>query len=123
MSLLALKIYMRRERHYTSYSSPYSLFQNTLSNHALLHNSVRSPADLDTLLLLSASSRIPLITLWTASWCPSCRTVLPLVQSMIEDEGAGELPDGSGSVGFAEVEFDAPGNEELAGRYLVSLDS
>lgn len=54
--------------------------------------------------MLSASSRKPLVTLWTASWCPTCRVVEPLVQSLIE-AGVGEA---EGGVGFCPVEYDAP---------------
>lgn len=58
-----------------------------------------------------------MITLWTASWCPSCKIVTPLVRELIEKEGAGE---NKGGVGFAEVEFDSPTLGEVAGRYMVS---
>ena len=78
--------------------------------------SVKAPAELDELNLLSASSRIPLITLWTASWCASCKAVLPVIREVIEEDGAGES---HGSIGFAEVEFDAPDNGELGMRYMV----
>lgn len=82
--------------------------------------SIRAPADLDSLTLLSASSKIPLITLWTASWCASCKAVLPVIKEVIEEEGIGER---EGSVGFAEVEFDAPDNVELGMRYMVRMQS
>ena len=53
---------------------------------------------------MSSSSRTPLLTLWTASWCPSCRTVAPLLRSLVES-GVGAQ---EGGVALAEVEFDAP---------------
>ena len=89
---------------------------STVHANKYASDSIRTPAELDELALLSASSRIPLITLWTASWCASCKAVLPVVKEIIEDEGAGEK---EGSVGFAEVEFDAPENNELGMRYMV----
>jgi len=54
--------------------------------------------------LLSSSSRTPLITLWTASWCPSCKHVAPLIQELIES-GVGEA---EGGVGYCTVEYDSP---------------
>ena len=65
---------------------------------------VRRPDDFHTYLTLSSSSRTPLLTLWTASWCPTCKTVQPLVQSLVES-GVGEA---EGGVGYATVEYDAP---------------
>ena len=78
-----------------------------------LHNSIRSPSELDTLTLLSASSRKALITLWTASWCPSCRIVAPIVREVTEEENVRD-------VGYAEVEFDSPDIGDLAQRYMIT---
>ncbi|KAI1245696.1 hypothetical protein MGN70_012588 [Eutypa lata] len=69
-----------------------------------IYTSVRRPDDLHTYQLLSSSSRRPLLTLWTASWCPTCRTVTPFVKSLIES-GVGEA---EGGVAYCEVEYDAP---------------
>lgn len=66
------------------------------------------------MILLSASNRTALITLWTASWCPSCRIVAPLIRQLIEEEGAGEE---RGGVGYTEIEFDSPTLGDVAGRY------
>ncbi|KAF6232706.1 hypothetical protein HO173_009145 [Letharia columbiana] len=79
-----------------------------------IYDPIRSPSDFDTLILLSASNRTALITLWTASWCPSCRMVAPLIRQLIEEEGAGEE---RGGVGYAEIEFDSPTLGDVAGRY------
>ena len=78
--------------------------------------SVRSHDEFNSLLLLSASSRTTFITFWTASWCPSCRVVKPIVKEA-KESGVGEE---QGGVGFAEVEFDAPGMGDLGLRYFVS---
>ena len=80
---------------------------------------IRRPSELETLLLLSASSARPLLTLWTASWCPSCKTVAPLVKKLIEGEERVGEKDGGKGVGYVEVEMDAPENGELGMRYLV----
>ncbi len=81
-------------------------------------NRIRSEQDFNTLTLLSASSRQPLVTFWTASWCPSCRVVRPLIKEAL-DSGIGEA---QGGVGFAEVEVDAPDAKDLGFRYLVGCD-
>jgi thiol-disulfide isomerase/thioredoxin len=65
--------------------------------------SVRHPDELSTYILSSTSSRTPFITLWTASWCPSCRVISPLVNSLVSS-GVGEL---EGGVAYCEVEFDS----------------
>jgi thiol-disulfide isomerase/thioredoxin len=54
--------------------------------------------------LLSSSSRTPLITLWTTSYCPTCRTIAPLLKNLVES-GVGEE---EGGVGYCTVEYDAP---------------
>jgi len=77
--------------------------------------SVRHEDEFETLNLLSASSRVPLITLWTASWCPSCKVVGPLIQDLIKS-GVGE---DEGSVSFAEVQLDSPTIGPLMMRYQV----
>lgn len=76
---------------------------------------IRSEQDFNTLTLLSASIRQPLITFWTASWCPSCRVVRPLIKDALES-GVGEA---QGGVGFAEIEVDAPDAKDLGLRYFV----
>ncbi|KIW01807.1 uncharacterized protein PV09_06662 [Verruconis gallopava] len=69
-----------------------------------IYNPPRSEDEWSTLLLLSTSSRRPLITLWTTAGCSSCAVVLPMVKSLIEDEGVGEK---EGGVGFAEVDVES----------------
>ncbi|KAI3327400.1 hypothetical protein HD806DRAFT_531972 [Xylariaceae sp. AK1471] len=69
-----------------------------------IYASVRRPDDLHTYQLLSASSRVPLLTLWTTSWCGTCRAVSPLLSSLVES-GVGEA---EGGVAFCTVEYDAP---------------
>ncbi len=77
---------------------------------------IRSEQDFNTLTLLSVSIRQPLITFWTASWCPSCRVVRPLIKDALES-GVGEA---QGGVGFAEIEVDVPDAKDLGLRYFVS---
>ncbi|KAI8953428.1 hypothetical protein F4801DRAFT_132591 [Xylaria longipes] len=69
-----------------------------------IYNSVRRPDDFHTYQLLSSSARTPLITLWTTSWCGTCRVVSPLIKSLVES-GVGEQ---EGGVAFCTVEYDAP---------------
>lgn len=58
-----------------------------------------------------------MITLWTASWCPSCKVVGPLIEELVKD-GVGEA---EGGVSFAEVQLDSPTIGGLMMRYSVSL--
>ncbi|KAK0511955.1 hypothetical protein JMJ35_005083 [Cladonia borealis] len=64
-----------------------------------IYDPVRSPSDFDTLLLLTTSSRTPLLTLWTASYSPPCRTISPLLHHLLSSErpddwgGGGEVFD------------------------------
>ncbi|OTA77230.1 hypothetical protein M434DRAFT_254961 [Hypoxylon sp. CO27-5] len=69
-----------------------------------IYASVRRPDDFHTYQLVSSSSRTPLITLWTASWCATCHAAAPLIKSIVES-GVGEA---EGGVGYCEVQFDAP---------------
>jgi thiol-disulfide isomerase/thioredoxin len=80
--------------------------------------SVRRPDDFSTYLLLSTSSRIPLITFWTASYCNTCRTVAPVLQELISS-GVGEA---EGGVSFAETEFDSQDimDSGLAMTYMIT---
>lgn len=79
------------------------LIQRTYPTYPL-PNSVRNADQFYNYQLLSASSRTPLITLWTTSWCPTCRTVAPLIQGLVEG-GAGQA---EGGVGYCAIEYDAP---------------
>ncbi|KAL7621252.1 hypothetical protein AAE478_008569 [Parahypoxylon ruwenzoriense] len=69
-----------------------------------IYDSVRQLDDLRMYQLASSSSRTPLITLWTTSWCSTCRAVAPLLKSLIAS-GIGEA---EGGVAYCTVEFDAP---------------
>ncbi|GJN67314.1 hypothetical protein PLICBS_001338 [Purpureocillium lilacinum] len=83
---------------------------------------IRNPNSFYTHLSLSSSARAPLLTFWTASWCPTCRTVLPLLTSLVES-GVGEP---EGGVFLAPVEFDSPdimavsGADNLAMTYMIT---
>ncbi|CAJ2503908.1 Uu.00g113020.m01.CDS01 [Anthostomella pinea] len=95
-------------------------FSTTRSRRAAnqIYASVRRPEDFHTYQLLSSSSRTPLITLWTASYCATCRTVAPLIRSVIES-GVGEA---EGGVGYCTVEYDAPDimADALGQTYMIS---
>jgi len=70
----------------------------------LTHDSVRRPDDFSSYILLSTSSRTPLITFWTASYCNTCKTVSPILEELISS-GVGEE---EGGVSYAEIEYDSP---------------
>ncbi|KAK1978721.1 hypothetical protein LZ30DRAFT_205434 [Colletotrichum cereale] len=80
--------------------------------------SVRHPNDFHTYQLLSSSARTPLITLWTTSWCGTCRVVAPLIRSLVE-AGVGEA---EGGVGYCTVEFDSPDvmSDGLGMTYMIT---
>jgi thiol-disulfide isomerase/thioredoxin len=81
---------------------------------------VRNNDSFYTYLSLSSSSRTPLLTFWTASWCGTCRAVSPLLRDLVES-GVGEQ---EGGVGLAFVEFDSPdimsGSPNLALTYMIN---
>ncbi|KAI1813431.1 hypothetical protein GGS20DRAFT_577616 [Poronia punctata] len=98
-------------------TSPISRVKNQI------YDSVRRPSDFHTYTRLSQTSRIPLLTLWTTSYCPTCRIVEPLVRELIQ-AGTGE---DEGGVAFVTVEFDAPdimnNSDEIGGlgaRFMIT---
>lgn len=70
-------------------------------------------------MLLAATNRTPLVSLFTASWCPSCRVIAPMLKEMVE-QGVGEK---EGGVSYAEIEADSPDIGDLAHRYTVRIAS
>lgn len=61
---------------------------------------------------------MPLVTLWSTSWCSTCRVVSPLLVDLISS-GVGEA---EGGVGFCTVEYDAPDVAEagLGLTYMIN---
>ena len=88
-----------------------------LTTDRVLPHSVRNANSLYTYLSLSTASDVPLLTLWTASWCPSCRAVEPLLRSLILEARVGE---DRGGVNYVPVEFDAPDAAGLASDYMIT---
>ncbi|KAI4223487.1 MAG: hypothetical protein L6R36_005395 [Xanthoria steineri] len=83
-----------------------------------VYNPVRSESELTTLLQLSTTNKTPLVTFWTASWCPSCRTIRPFLADLIERDALGEA---HGGVAYAEIEMDSPDIGALAGnKYFIT---
>ncbi|KAK6580685.1 hypothetical protein PZA11_006921 [Diplocarpon coronariae] len=80
-------------------------FSATKDNQAKnrIFTSVRRPDEFYSYLSLSTSSRMPLLTFWTASYCNTCRTVSPILQDLIR-AGVGET---EGGVSYAEIEYDS----------------
>ncbi|WAO86782.1 Thioredoxin domain-containing protein [Fusarium falciforme] len=87
-------------------------------NH--IYAPIRNNDSFSTYLSLSTSSRTPLLTLWTASWCSTCKVVSPLIRELVES-GVGE---DEGGVSLAMVEFDSPdimsGSPNLAMTYMIT---
>ncbi|KAI8722209.1 Thioredoxin domain-containing protein [Fusarium sp. LHS14.1] len=87
-------------------------------NH--IYAPIRNNDSFSTYLSLSTSSRTPLLTLWTASWCSTCKVVSPLIRELVES-GVGE---DEGGVSLATVEFDSPdimsGSPNLAMTYMIT---
>ncbi|KAL7276011.1 hypothetical protein RUND412_001006 [Rhizina undulata] len=81
-----------------------------------IYDSIRNEGDFHTALRLTTAANIPLITMWTASYCPTCKTVGPLLEDIVEKRGGDRDP-----VGLALVEVDAQGGNvgELAMRYMI----
>ncbi|KAI5797431.1 hypothetical protein DFH27DRAFT_103104 [Peziza echinospora] len=98
-----------------------------------IYNSVRTPEDFNTILLATTGNNIPLITLWTTSYCSTCRQVTPLIRQLLEEHSERhEHPSSSGQgpeptptlsksckVAFAEIEMDAPDILPVAGNYVI----
>ncbi|KAF2478919.1 hypothetical protein BDY17DRAFT_319470 [Neohortaea acidophila] len=98
----------------------FSTTASALAKNRVYPNRIRREDELQTLTLMSASSRVPLITLWMATWCQSCKVVSPLVQDLIEKDKIGEA---EGGISFVEVEMDSPDLGGLAGigmRYGIN---
>jgi thiol-disulfide isomerase/thioredoxin len=100
-------------------------FASTTSSRAknrIYPSRVRSEDELQTLLLMSASSRTPLLTLWRTQWCTLSDEIRPVIHELLQRDGVGE---GSGGVSFVEVETDSPdlgGMGGVALRYAVNQD-
>jgi thiol-disulfide isomerase/thioredoxin len=91
----------------TRAATPHHGTQNIVSydeHVSLIPDSVRRPDDFQSYLLLSTSSRVPLLTFWTASYCSTCKAVSPVLQELIES-GVGEE---QGGIAFCEIEYDCP---------------
>jgi thiol-disulfide isomerase/thioredoxin len=83
----------------------------------LISSSVRRPDDFSTYVLLS-SSRASLLTLWTASYCNTCKQISPVVRELVS-AGVGEE---EGGVSYFEIEYDSPDilASDLGMTYLIA---
>ncbi|KIN07783.1 hypothetical protein OIDMADRAFT_97260, partial [Oidiodendron maius Zn] len=79
---------------------------------------VRRPEDFSTYVLLSSTSRSPLLTLWTASYCNTCKHVSPVLRELIS-AGVGE---DEGGVSYCEIEYDSPDilGSDLGITYVIT---
>ncbi|KAK5105676.1 hypothetical protein LTR62_002488 [Meristemomyces frigidus] len=105
--LSALRIGFTTSKHF---STSTALYKNRI-----YPSTIRSESELETLTLMSASTRMPLITLWMTNWCASCKVVSPLIRSLIQEDKVGESV---GGVSFAEVEMDSPDMGGIGGLPL-----
>lgn len=80
---------------------------------------MRRPEEFQTYLALATSSRTPLLTFWTASYCSTCKAVGPLLQELISEHGVGEA---EGGIAYCEVEFDSPDimSSDLATTFAIT---
>jgi len=69
--------------------------------------SIRDEPSFRTLLLQTTAQNQLLLTLWTASYCPTCRTITPALKSTISSYPSPPSPSHP-TVGFVEVELDTP---------------
>lgn len=104
--------FVRSLAHKTLTSRPFSSGPHTQAKNRIYPSRIRSESELSTLLLMSASTRTPLLTFWMATWCSTCSATLPLLLSLLQKEGIGEA---QGGIGFVEVEMDSPDLGGLSG--------
>lgn len=120
MHLRPLAPYVRGPRISLGNARPFSTTRTARAKNRIFPARIRREDELQTLTLMSASSRIPLLTFWMATWCQTCKTVSPMLQELIERDGVGEE---QGGVSFVEVEMDSPDLGGLAGvgmRYGIN---
>ncbi len=95
---------------------PFSSTTRVQAKNRIYPNRIRREDELETLTLMSASTRVPLITFWMATWCQSCKAVLPLIQELIEKDKIGEA---QGGISFCQVEMDSPDMGGMAGLGMM----
>lgn len=89
-----------------------------------VYTPIRNTGDFHTALRLSTTANAPLITLWTASYCPSCRTVKRELEKLFAERGGSAGSMEAKDLQYVEVELDAQGGgvDELGVRYMVCHD-
>ncbi|KAF8545333.1 hypothetical protein BDD12DRAFT_811385 [Trichophaea hybrida] len=82
-----------------------------------IYDSVRNQNDFHSALRLSIQANTPLITIWTASYCLSCRTIRPRLLELLENRD-----DMDPDIQYVEVELDSQGGRmgELGSRYMIN---
>ncbi|WPH04181.1 thioredoxin, mitochondrial [Acrodontium crateriforme] len=93
----------------------FSSTPRSAAKNRIYPSTVRSESELQTLVLMSANSRTPLITMWMTNWCSSCKVISPMMRSLLIDEGVGEA---EGGISFVEVEMDSPDMGGMSGLGL-----
>ncbi|KAG4419240.1 hypothetical protein IFR04_007652 [Cadophora malorum] len=102
---------------YTIPTRPFSTSRNKQAKNRIF-TAVRRPDEFYSYLSLSTSSRTPLLTFWTASYCNTCKAVSPILQDLI-NAGVGEE---EGGVSFCEIEYDSMDimDSGLGSTYMIT---
>lgn len=93
-------------------------FSTASTSKNLIYNPIRNEQEFNETLLLSTSACRALITLWTASWCSTCRAVAPIIQEFLSADATATLGDVP-PVNYAEIEMDSPDMVEVNPRYMI----
>lgn len=120
MKSISLALRMLRASPTRNATRQFSTTRASQAKNRIFPAPVRSEDELQTLLLMSASTRTPLLTLWKTNWCSSCKIVAPLIRELVEKDGIGEE---EGGVSFVEVEMDSPDLGGVGGiplRYMIN---
>lgn len=120
MKSISLALRMLRASPTRNATRQFSTTRASQAKNRIFPAPVRSEDELQTLLLMSASTRTPLLTLWKTNWCSSCKIVAPLIRESVEKDGIGEE---EGGVSFVEVEMDSPDLGGVGGiplRYMIN---
>ena len=104
-----------------TYTRQFSCTPTLLAKNRLYPSRIRNDSELQTLILMSASSRTPLLTFWMTTWSRDCDQITPILKELVDKEKIGE---DKGGVSFVEVEMDSPDLGGITGigmeRYQVN---
>lgn len=99
-----------RNTTYTLQCRPFAT-TSSLRQRNRVFNSFRTPSQFHDSLRLCSANNTLLLALFTTSTCTPCRTITPLLTSLVETRPRGES-DQFSALAFAEVELDSPDMSE-----------